>query len=159
MRLSSLNIFALDYNPEIAARYHNNRHVVKMVTETAQILCTVLNQNGVEAYYNSTHINHPCTKWAGLNRTNFLWLLDLGLELSKEYTHRYGKQHKAGLVIQDCVEYASVIPNVEPLSPFALAMPESCRLNDPVLSYRNYYVQEKRHLAQWKNRPVPHWWN
>ncbi len=35
-----MNIFVLDRNPEIAASYHCDRHVVKMIVEYAQLLST-----------------------------------------------------------------------------------------------------------------------
>ena len=43
------------------------------------------------------------------------------------------------------------------LTPFALAMPDQYKSNDPMLSYRNYYIHEKKHIASWKNREVPDW--
>jgi hypothetical protein len=36
-----MNIFVLDSNPKKCAQYHSNSHVVKMVLETAQLLCGV----------------------------------------------------------------------------------------------------------------------
>ena len=35
-----MNIFILDPNPELAAIYHNDKHIVKMPLEMAQMLCT-----------------------------------------------------------------------------------------------------------------------
>jgi len=35
-----MNIFYLDRNPYKAAEKHYNKHVVKMVLEAAQLLCT-----------------------------------------------------------------------------------------------------------------------
>ena len=35
-----MNIFYLDKNPKIAAEMHCDKHVVKMITETAQLLST-----------------------------------------------------------------------------------------------------------------------
>jgi hypothetical protein len=37
-----MNIFVLDLDPRRCARYHCDFHVGKMITETAQILSTVL---------------------------------------------------------------------------------------------------------------------
>lgn len=37
-----MNIFVLDLDPGSATRQHCDKHVVKMATETAQILCTAL---------------------------------------------------------------------------------------------------------------------
>ena len=50
-----MNIFILDYNPTNCARMHADKHVVKMVLETAQILSTALHSLGVEhSGYRST---------------------------------------------------------------------------------------------------------
>jgi hypothetical protein len=45
------------------------------------------------------------------------------------------------------------------MTPFALAMPNECKLDDAVDSYRNYYMVEKRKMASWKNRQTPEWFN
>ena len=35
-----MNIFMLDRDPRVAANMHCDKHVVKMILETAQLLCT-----------------------------------------------------------------------------------------------------------------------
>lgn len=43
-----MNIFVLDYNPQKAALYHCDKHVVKMILESAQILSSICRlKNGV----------------------------------------------------------------------------------------------------------------
>lgn len=37
-----MNIFYLDENPKLCAEYHCDRHVVKMILESAQLLCTAV---------------------------------------------------------------------------------------------------------------------
>lgn len=44
-----MNIFVLDTCPVVAAQYLNDKHVVKMVLESAQILCTVHHEFGLDA--------------------------------------------------------------------------------------------------------------
>jgi hypothetical protein len=34
---------------------------------------------------------------------------------------------------------------------------EDCIVDDPVLSYRLYYIRHKIHLASWKKRKPPSW--
>jgi len=34
-----MNIFILDNNPKLAAQYHCDKHCVKMILESAQLLC------------------------------------------------------------------------------------------------------------------------
>ena len=36
-----MNIFILDKNPKKAAEYHCDKHVIKMILETSQLLCSV----------------------------------------------------------------------------------------------------------------------
>jgi hypothetical protein len=39
-----------------------------------------------------------------------------------------------------------------------LAMPDECKIdNNPILSYRKYYIDFKKDFARWKNRDVPNW--
>ena len=96
-----MNIFYLDKNPKIAAQMHCDKHVVKMVLEYAQILSTahrVIDGDEVadrEGLYKIAHKNHPSTAWARAGRGNYNWLSDLWGYLGNEYTHRYGKVHKA----------------------------------------------------------------
>lgn len=153
-----MNIFVLDENIETAAQYHLDKHVVKMPLETAQILCTVRHLFGGFAPYKATHKNHPCTVWCRESKSNYLWLCNFGLALCSEYSYRYGKIHACQSVIQDCLANIPAIPDVG-LTSFALAMPEQYRSSDPVLSYRQYYIAEKRNIASWKKRGVPSWWN
>ena len=61
-------------------------------------------------------------------------------------------------VIEDCLENIPSSISKESQTEFVQAMPDECKMADPILGYRNYYFQEKRHLASWKNRPTPPWW-
>ena len=154
-----MNIFVLHTNPAIASVLHVDKHVVKMPLETAQMLCTAIWQKGGEAPYKPTHRNHPCNIWLMQSIENYNWLTELGLELCKEYTFRYGKTHKCEAIINWCIENKPSLPSV-PMTAPALAMPEECKVEgDPVLSYRNYYIKDKTHLHSWKSRNVPEWIN
>jgi hypothetical protein len=46
------------------------------------------------------------------------------------------------------------------LTPFALAMPDKYKTDDPIQSYRNYYMSdEKQKIATWnKRRKKPDWY-
>jgi hypothetical protein len=102
------------------------------------------------------HKNHPCSIWCRASLTNYLYLCELGLELSKEYTFRYGKHHKSTDVIQWCLNNLPNIPDIG-FTPPALAMPDQYKVDDFVQSYRNYYIGEKKGFATWKNREIPYW--
>lgn len=156
-----MNIFVLDEDPVKAAHYHCDKHVVKMILETAQILCTVHHKAGTpNVPYRATHKQHPCTVWASESMHNYMWLLKLGEALCEEYRLRYGKQHKTRAVLQWCRDHTSCIhwPEKQKTA-FAQAMPEKYRQEDPVKAYREYYQGEKAHFATWRppSNP-PAWW-
>jgi len=151
-----MNIFVLSKDPLEAARYHCDKHVVKMILETAQLLCTAHWETGGEAAYKSTHKNHPCAKWARRTLENYDWLCDLGLGLCAEYTYRYGKRHKSQDIIEWCLRNKPKIKR-DKLTDFVQAMPDCCKHEDPIQAYRMYYNKEKRSIFSWKNRSQPDW--
>jgi len=151
-----MNIFALHSEPLQAAIYHCDKHVVKMVLESAQMLCTNLNLKRIESPYRSCHMNHPCTIWARETQSNFAWLCDLGLALSLEYSYRYNKKHKSQEVIEYCYKHIKEFPEGE-LTQFAQAMPAMYKDLDSVQAYRNYYLGEKKGFAIWSRREIPEW--
>jgi hypothetical protein len=153
-----MNIFVLSHDVNQAAKWHVDRHVVKMPLESAQMLCTNLTQLKIENPYLPVHAKHPCTIWAGQSRSNFKWLCDLGIELCKEYTFRYKKVHKCEEVINYCMRFIDVFPNCG-MTPFAQAMPDEFKNDNPVKAYRDYYVKAKNHLHKWTLRSVPEWCN
>ena len=154
-----MNIFILDKDVKKCAQYHCDKHVVKMILETAQLLCGVHHMtNPVNEHvpYKLSHKNHPCAIWARESYTNYLYLCELGLALCDEYTYRYGKRHKSMEVILWCIGNR---PNIadKGLTEFAKAMPEEYKVKSAVESYRNYYRGAKSGFASWKNRDIPKW--
>ena len=108
--------------------------------------------------YLATHINHPSAVWVRLSKQNYAWLHSLLVELCQEYTFRYGKTHKCLEI--GLVERLSTPPNKIADAPFTAptpAMPEECVLETSLASYRNYYNKFKTHLASWKKRGAPEW--
>ena len=160
-----MNIFVLDTDPKKCAEYHNDKHVVKMILEQSQILCSVHWVLGNEAPYKLTHKNHPCSIWARECIENYIWLCEMTLELCKEYTYRYGKVHKCeqtGLV-KSLFFTPKNIPN-QPFTEPTPAMPDDVKVaGNSIASYRNYYINNKTHLAKWSgkinSRNVPEWFN
>ena len=155
-----MNIFYLDRSVIKCARDHNDKHVVKMILETAQLLCGAHWATGGSAPYKLSHKNHPCAIWVRSNMENYIWLCMLGRELCNEYTRRYGKHHKTSeIIIWCCVNHPN-IPEGKFFDP-PLAMPDTCKVaNNAILSYRNYYMsQEKQKIASWKKkREKPDWY-
>jgi hypothetical protein len=144
--------------PKKIAEYHCDKHVVKQILETGQLLCGASIMSGCEAPYKLSHKNHPCSIWARECEENYVYLCDIGLELCNEYTHRYNKRHATQSVIEWCLMN---IPNLRrnfDITTPPMAMPEEYKEeNDFVASYRNYYMGAKKSFAKWTKRETPYW--
>ena len=154
-----MNIFFLDFDTKKCAQYHCDKHVVKMILETAQLLCGVhhvTNQVTDQIPYKLSHKNHPCAISSRESLSNYLYLCDFGLELCKEYTYRYGRRHKSQEVIEWCLTNKPNISDTEFTEP-PKAMPDEYKVDSVVESYRNYYIGAKKDFAKWKNREIPDW--
>jgi hypothetical protein len=176
-----MNIFYLDHDVTKCAEMHNDKHVVKMILEYAQLLSTahrvldgtivvghsdtgrkqsryVLYDSRDKLLYASTHINHPSAVWVRQSDKNYSWLFEMFESLLEEYTYRYGKKHAC----EKLVWALEVRPNNIPRGNFTEptpAMPDEVKIvGDSIASYRNYYINNKSHLAKWKKRPVPLWY-
>lgn len=151
-----MNIFVLSKNIKKCAKYHSDKHVVKMILEYSQILSTVCRLKGADAGYKKTHTRHPCVIWAGESKSNWLWLKELNYALHEEYKYRYGKDktHKSYVVSEELP-----VPELPKLgiTTFAQAMPEQYRNNNVVKAYRDYYINEKHEIAFWTKRTKPYW--
>lgn len=155
-----MNIFILhDTDFDLCAQYHCDKHVVKMILETTQLLnnARFKHNPSLSPIYKPTHINHPCSIWASETRSNFNWLTNLGLALCKEYTLRYNKRHKCHDIIEFFSESDMYLPDGN-LTPFAQCMPDQYKHKNAVEAYRNYYRGEKRDIAKWTTRSTPDWW-
>lgn len=153
-----MNIFILDENIAKCARYHCDKHVVKMILESAQILCTVSNLTGLKTPYRSTHVKHPCVKWASKSIQNWRWLKRLAYALNREYKYRFNnsKDHKAYTIISKLKE--PDLPNIG-MTEHPQAMPDMYKIpGNAVQAYRCYYVGMKRSFATWKRRKHPKWY-
>ncbi len=156
-----MNIFYLDREPRLAAQYHTDKHVIKMILESAQLLCTAVNVKAGKQVspYKTTHVNHPCSIWARQSLPNATWLYQLMIELDREYYHRYGKHHLSVEKLQD-TDILGLMFTYIPVGEFTelpLAMPDEFKVADRVESYRNYYRNAKQHLHNWTNRGTPAW--
>jgi len=152
-----MNIFVLENEVKQCAQSHCDQHVVKMILESVQLLCTALNKKGFTTPYKSTHINHPSVLWVEQSYDNFLWLKALTIELNNEYKYRYDKEsdHKSIAVLEQLNEYQ--FPAIG-LTPFPQAMPDQYKVKgDPVKAYRNFYLGDKAKFAKWTKRTPPSW--
>ena len=166
-----MNIFILSLIQKEIAQYMMDKHVSKILLEAVQMLFSakrILNPEDEinDRIYKLAHKNHPVTIWCRKSKENFIWTLDLIEELHNEWRFRYGhpetKYHKSYLVALLLRENMPSDESfeVKGLTPFALAMPQEYKTDDPVQSYRNYYLsEEKRKIASWKKRrEKPEWY-
>ena len=168
-----MNIFYLDRDPKIAAQMMCDKHVVKMILESAQMLSTAhrvldgdeyADKNGL---YKKAHVNHPSSEWVRCSYQHYKWLYDHMVALMEEYTYRYGKHHATERLKVPLSEYPKAIP----VSGLVLGafhctagfddppqcMPKACKGEDTVLAYQNYYIIEKSGFARWTKRETPTW--
>lgn len=180
-----MNIFILDTNPVIAAQMQCDKHVVKMIIESAQMLSTahrmldgeqksVPSKSGkrtVKAWtlpderdavlYKAVHMNHPCTVWTMQSNNNYNWHYVHFIALCQEYTLRYGKIHATETLLREILMSPPRNIPVDYKTQFPLAMnsnPECKFPHDPVKSYRMFYqTKQDRFKMAWTNRQVPEW--
>lgn len=176
-----MNIFYINEDPKLCAQEHNDKHVVKMILEYAQLLSTahrmidgvlveglspsgrkakryVLPDKRDESLYVATHANHPSAKWTRHSKDNYNWLFKMWMCLLEEYTHRYGKIHSSTRIAHHLEASPNGISTKEGFSPPWRAMPDDVKIgNDSLASYRNYYITHKYKMSRWTNRDVPSW--
>ena len=166
-----MNIFALDANPQIAARMHCDKHVPKMCVEATQMLVSAARRHGATdsqvpltksgTPHRGGYHNHPCTQWAGDSRDNYNWLFLHGIALCREFTFRFNKEHACFDQILTLSSLIRFVPEGK-LTPFAQAMPDQYKNSCAITAYRDYYFYDKRENIQceWsKRRHAPNWWN
>ena len=180
-----MNIFILSDDPVEAARLQCDKHVVKMVLESAQMLSTahrMLDGNvGIRpsksgkrmvkywtmpddrenSLYKAVHMAHPCTVWTMESKANYDWHYQHFIALCEEYTYRYNKVHLTQTKLQSVL--AEAPKNILNMSqtPFKLAMnnePQCKFPNDPIKSYKLYYqTKQERFKMSWSKRQIPDW--
>ena len=157
-----MNIFYLDKCPYKAAELQYNKHVVKMILESAQMLCTAHHHyaerheiNADYIPYKKAHYNHPSTIWCRQNSRQYYWLFHHMLALGDEYTKRYNKVH---LSITKCFNVLKDCPVGMPLggefNEPPQCMPDQYKVPGcSITAYWNYYEQEKHTVAA-KDEPL-----
>ena len=155
-----MNIFYLHKNPIIAPSFLYNKHVVKMILETAQMLCTAHHHyadkhNYDKSYipYKPAYVNHPSTKWARHNAKTYKWLYDYFVSINIEYYSRYGKIHTTYV---KCRKALANIPDGIPSGKFIQppqCMPDEYKTDCSLDAYWNYYIGAKQHIAN-KNENI-----
>ena len=181
-----MNIFVLSECPVKAAQLQCDKHVVKMIVESAQMLSTahrMLDGNVdrrpsksgrtmVKYYdhpyldkllYKAVHCGHPCTVWTMESSSNYVWHYKHFIALCDEYQYRYGKKHLTDTTLRSILMVPPANILRDERTPFKLAMgsnPECMFPDDPVKSYRMFYhTKQQRFDMQWTKRDTPSWFN
>jgi hypothetical protein len=148
-----MQIFVLDYNTELCAKYHCDKHVVSAIKEHCQLLSTCHYKLGTHdssvGMLAPTHHNHPCNIWLTESIENYAWLIELTRALLTEKLLRFKTPHEYTSLVNYLSLVVPPLPNRR-MTDFALAMPDEYKIGDVVSSYRAYYVGEKSHFAKWK---------
>jgi len=145
-----MNIFFVDPKPIVAASNLYARHKLKMLVESTQLLCNTVRHNCPQKFdegiiYAMTHDNHPCSLWARDSMSNFFWLYDHAYQLAIHYTTKYAKRHK-------CFDVLYYIKTLRmDFEVLELTEPPQCmhtkyKSSNPIVAYRNYYIEEKGHV-------------
>ena len=163
-----MNIFYLDVDPKEASVMMCDKHNVKMILESAQMLSTahrVLDGDDIgrhrvsyadrNSMYRMTHKNHPSTKWVRASSENYLWVYQHMEALMKEYTYRYGKTHATSRLRDALLRPPKNISLSDAGGDPPQCMPDYCKGEDTVLAYQNYYILEKSGFAKWTKREAP----
>tara|TARA_R100000664_G_C2731947_1_gene122266 strand:- start:111 stop:602 length:492 start_codon:yes stop_codon:yes gene_type:complete len=160
-----MNIFYLDPDPEVAARYHCDKHCVKMILESAQLLSTahrVLDGDEFadeQGIYKAFSPNHPSAIWTRESCENYDYVWDLTYYLCKEFTKRYTGVH--GVQKNNVLTGLAIYPHnllMKSFTPPPQCMPDEYKVEgDPVQAYKNYYHGEKAYFAEWR-LGAPLWW-
>jgi hypothetical protein len=149
-----MNIFFLDKDPVKAAQLQCDKHVVKMVLETAQMVSTAVRNQGYDVGYVSAYPKHPMTIWVNASNNNFAWALAHGLALGEEYTHRYNRVHASHTMLKT-IQDLDIKGNANYMTTPPQCMPDIYKKNNYIDAYINYYVNAKKHFAKYTNRDVP----
>jgi hypothetical protein len=167
-----VNIFAVNDDPRLAANDLPDKLIVKMPTESLQLLTPwAFNTHGVYIqkpdgtnYGTKGFAHHPCAKWLYESPSNVFWLLDHAYGMVDEYARRYGKTHGVSHGLEQINEllesnydhgWVKWVDHTE----FVQAMPEEFKIaGDAVTAYRNY-INGYKGYAEWNYSEKPDWWD
>ena len=175
-----MNIFYLHEDPIQNAKWHIDKHIVKMPIEYAQLLSTAhrlldgemylgktangrnikrwrLDDEREDILYKASHINHPSAILVRESIENYYQMFKLYMATLAEFTNRYGKIHGASKPSVFLMRPPLNIPCVK-RTEIPQCMPDYCKVKgNPIKAYRNYYINEKESFATWKNKEIPQW--
>lgn len=169
-----MNIFYLSECPIQSAKFLIDRHVNKMISESAQMLANCYSKRELvfapktqkNEVRKHSYFNHPCSIWVRESIANFNWLVYHAIAMSHEKVYRTNKGHFSYDFILWCLENKPQLPNSELTSPaqaFEKNYPHLIDKTNPVQAYRNFYIEDKRfdkaghRMDFWTKRNRPDW--
>lgn len=180
-----MNVFILDKDPVVSAQLQCDKHIVKMIVESAQMLSTAhrMLDGDLErrpsksgktivkywrmpdwrenTLYKAVHMYHPCSVWTMKSNNNYNWHWIHFAALCDEYKYRYEKVHATDTQLRDVLKTLPENIPVGPMTPQPLAMtsnPECMDPNNIVESYRKFYqTKQQRFKMAWTKRKIPDW--
>ena len=178
-----MNVFYIDDDPVTAAIWLCDQHVSKMILESAQMMCTAIRHlkgladtpreelpEDLKWLYRTAHPKHGSTIWVGTSYANFKWTFQHVVQMHHQHQLRFGTRHNSFRVARAAWVYAMtkrMTPDAVPFpipgrtDPYMAFGPELGHLKDPedpVGSYRKFYIADKAKFATWTNVEPPPWW-
>ena len=165
-----VNFLLLDRDPKQCVKAMFDSHITKMPIESCQMLSTVwwlLEPETAKEWNDKDKIhkklsnhNHGTCKWVCETEANYRLMIRYALEMCEEFEYRQGCRHSVHDKIEFMNQSRSPIGfKKEGLTELYQAMPDEYKHKDPVVAYRKLYISdEKNHLAKWKKRGPPLWW-
>ena len=168
----TMNIFALNEDPELSASYLCDKHVVKMLTESCQILADTCDPKDLILYAPPKENgqqrtlykpNNPCPRWVRASVNNKHWMVLHARQLMREYRKRYNNPDGFKQVIP-FLDWVEDLGNRTTPTSFVEVIPEAafCRKHPNYFSsniherYQLFYLIDKI-FAKWKQTP-PAWY-
>lgn len=155
-----MNIFVSSFDPIESAQVLDDKRVIKMILESAQILSSVLVLNNFKAPYKLTHKNHPVVKWVQESSENYWWLVEHFQALCHEYEDRFNKTHKTSQYYNDFVDgYFYLIRNNK-RTPFVNCT-KFKEIKEITQAYRLALIDKwnnDKRPPKWTNSSKPEWY-
>ncbi len=173
-----MNIFFLSADPRRCARWHCDKHVVKMILESTQILYTAHHVNGGTAIveksapicestgkrgYKNHAAKHPSVKWASATLPHYMWLCHMALFLVDEHAFRFqpARRHSCEVHLNWLLTHPppELRTKLKWLSAPTPAMPDEYKVSSDIVEcYHAYYngAKKEKGLFKWTRRHVPH---
>ena len=169
-----MNVFVCDNDPTRAALQLCDKHVVKMIVESVQILSSVDDKWNLSEHMPGVDLcrpgwkNHPAVLCARNNSAYALWIAEHGYALSMEYACRYGKIHAMDNLAYYFrkaarLQFGTVAFDADITNTFPRCMPEKYALKATTVdAYRSYLDFKYNELwapgkARWTNASQPSW--